>query len=132
MIEENIMNLLKNDCPFDDLLFTINYAAVNDNIITVYSTPGDKPSTYEGVIRDDEFQVDIKSSDFDKARALAYYVFDKLHNLFNVTTIVQLGNNSFPVRIYLIEAKHEPALLGTDEDEVMKYTLNFVARIDKI
>ncbi|NMK90584.1 minor capsid protein [Staphylococcus capitis] len=131
MIEYNIMQLLQNKDPFD-MLFSINYTTEKDDVVTVYSTPGSAPSIYEGVLTYDNFQIVVKSSDFDKATEIAYDIQDTLHKLQNVVMQIQLKTKTFPIRVYFIRALHEPALLGVNDDYVMEYSLNFEAKLIRV
>ena len=94
MIEYNIMQLLQNSDPFN-MLFSINYTTEKDDVVTVYSTPGSAPSVYEGVLTYDNFQIIVKSSDFDKATEIAYDIQDTLHKLQNVVMQIQLKPKLF-------------------------------------
>lgn len=128
MIEYNIMQLLEAQNKFN-MLFSINYTTVKDNSVTVYSIPANAPSIYEGRIFEDNFQIVVKSSDFDKALEVAYDIRHALHNMQNVIMQVEMKTKKIPVRVYFIRALHEPALLGVNDDEVMEYSLNFNAQL---
>ena len=131
MIEYNILEMLQANDPFD-MLFSINYTTEKDDVVTVYSIPGNAPSIYEGVLSYDNFQIIIKSSDFDKATEVAYNIQETLHKLQNVIMQIQLKTKTIPIRVYFIRALHEPALLGVNDDGIMEYSLNFESQLIRV
>ena len=131
MIEYNILEMLQANDPFD-MLFSINYTTEKDDVVTVYSIPGNAPSIYEGVLSYDNFQIIIKSSDFDKATEVAYDIQETLHKLQNVIMQIQLKTKTIPIRVYFIRALHEPDLLGVNDDGIMEYSLNFESQLIRV
>lgn len=132
MIEYNIMQLLEEYCPFDDMVFSVNDSRMKDDSVTVYSIPGNAPSIYEGRLSFDNFQIVIKSSDYDKATELAYDVQEILHQYKDVVFNIQLKTKTIPVKVFFIRALHEPALIGVNDDDVMEYSLNFESQLIRV
>lgn len=131
MIEDNLMEYLRG-VNGDDMTYSVNSARLKDNIVTIYSSSGPQPSLYEGVLRTMRYQIIIKSSDFDKAKELAYLISQQLEQLKNTVFNVQLQTFSFPVRLYNIYLLQEPIMLGTDDQDVMSYSLNFETKLIKV
>lgn len=131
MIEYNLMQLLQSNDTLG-VSYSVNFSTLKDDIVTVYSSSGSQPSLYEGVLSKPRYQVIIKSSDFDKATELAYNVFELLDNIENVIMPVELKTRVIMFKVYDIYALHEPALLGTNEDGIMEYSINFETQIMKV
>ncbi|WP_433912364.1 minor capsid protein [Staphylococcus sp. LKG3-3] len=131
MIEYNLMQLLQSNDTLG-ASYSVNFTTLKDDVVTVYSSSGQQPSLYEGVLSKPRYQVIIKSSDFDKATELAYNVFEILNNIENVIMPVELKTRVITFKVYKVYALHEPALLGTNEDGVMEYSINFESQIMKV
>lgn len=131
MIEYNLMQLLQSNDTLG-ASYSVNFTTLKDDVVTVYSSSGAQPSLYEGVLRKPRYQVIIKSSDFDKATELAYNVFDLLNNIENVIMPVELKTRVIMFKVYEVYALHEPALLGTNNDGVMEYSINFETQTIKV
>lgn len=131
MIEQPLKNYIKNALD-NDMYYTINYSSVNDNIVTVYSESGERPSSYKGVLIKPNYQVLIKSSNFEKAYNVADKIYNLLHQLQDIIMTVQLEDRELNFKVYSIEALHLPARLGVDEDEIMSYSINFQTYIKEI
>lgn len=131
MIEYNLMQMLQaND--YLDMTYSINTTTLKDDVVTVYSSSGPQPSTYEGVLTRPRFQVVVRSSDYDKATEAAYNVYEQLNAIENVLMPVELKTKTLLFKVFKVYAMHEPALLGTTTDDVMEYSLNFEAQIIRV
>lgn len=131
MIEDNIRGILQSRID-NDINWSINYATLKDDIVTVYNSGGSKPSTYEGRLYNPNYQIIVKSSDFDKATSIADQIFTILHKYSNDKITVDYSNREVDYKIYFIEALHTPILIGVNDDEVMEYSLNFTTHILKL
>lgn len=131
MIEYNLMQLLQSNDTLD-VSYSINFTTLKDDVVTVYSSSGAKPSQYEGVLTKLRYQIIVKSSDFDKATELAYNTYELLNGLENVIMPVELKTRVIVMRVYKIAAQHEPALLGVNNDGAMEYSLNFETQMIKV
>lgn len=128
MIEYNLMQLLREQDQFD-MTFSINSSNIKDNIVSIYSTGGSPPSTYEGRLGTPRYQIVVKSSDFDLAKEKAYDIIELLHGLQSLVMSVELKTKSIPIKVMQIRALHEPALLGVNEDDIMEYSINFETQL---
>ncbi|HDP5827237.1 minor capsid protein [Staphylococcus xylosus] len=131
MIEYNLMQLLQtNDNLGMD--FSINTTTLKDDVVTVYSSSGQQPSSYEGVLTKPRYQVIVRSSDYDKATEIAYNVYEQLNAIENTIMPVELKTRTILFKVYKVYALHEPALLGTTSEGVMEYSLNFETQMIKV
>lgn len=131
MIEQTLLEIIRQD--INDMTVTKNYRTSDDNYIVVYdmgSDPidrSDETMYYTGV-----YQIEIGSSDFDKAKKISYQVFDTLNYLNYIDIDTNLfsieGANIDKVTLISMSAERLPSLLGV-EDDVMIYTLTYQAPI---
>lgn len=131
MIEQTLLEIIRQD--INDMTVTKNYRTADDNYIVVYdmgSDPidrSDETMYYTGV-----YQIEIGSSDFDKAKKISYQVFDTLNYLNYIDIDTDLfsveGANIDKVTLISMSAERLPSLLGVEAD-VMIYTLTYQAPI---
>lgn len=131
MIEQTLLEIIRQD--INDMTVTKNYRTSDDNYIVVYdmgSDPidrSDETMYYTGV-----YQIEIGSSDFDKAKKISYQVFDTLNYLNYIDIDTDLfsveGANIDKVTLISMSAERLPSLLGVEAD-VMIYTLTYQAPI---
>jgi len=131
MIEYNLMQLLQTNDNLG-MVFSINTTTLKDDVVTVYSSSGQQPSLYEGVLTKPRYQVIVRSSDYDKATEIAYNVYEQLNAIENTIMPVELKTRTILFKVYKVYALHEPALLGTTSEGVMEYSLNFETQMIKI
>ncbi|MCY1563817.1 phage tail terminator protein [Staphylococcus pettenkoferi] len=131
MIEYNLMQYLQShdELGFD---FSVNFSTLKDDAVTVYSSAGNQPSLYKGVLIAPRYQVIVKSSDYDKATEMAYNVSELFEQLKNTVMNIELKTKSIPVRVFDIYPLHIPALLGVNDDDVMEYSINFETQLKVI
>lgn len=128
MIEDNL-RLILMDSIDTDVTWSVNHSTLKDDSVTIYNSGGDKPSSYEGVFESPQYQVIVKSSDYDKATDIANRIYYLLHKFSNERITVDYDTVQVDYKIYLITALHTPILLGVNDDDVMEYSLNFRAEL---
>lgn len=128
MIEDNLRIILMTNIDAD-ITWSVNHSTLKDDSVTVYNSGGDKPSSYEGVFESPQYQVIVKSSDYDKATDIANRIYRLLHKFSNERVTVETNTVDTDYKIYLITALHTPILLGVNDDDVMEYSLNFKAEL---
>lgn len=131
MIEDNLRLILMDNIDAD-MTWSVNHSTLKDDSVTVYNSGGDKPSSYEGVFESPQYQVIVKSSNYDKATDIANKIYHLLHKFSNERITVDYDTVQVDYKIYLITALHTPLLLGVNNDDVMEYSLNFKAEILKL
>ncbi|MCC2087887.1 minor capsid protein [Mammaliicoccus sciuri] len=131
MIEDNLRLILIDNIDAD-MTWSVNHSTLKDDSVTVYNSGGDKPSSYEGVFESPQYQVIVKSSNYDKATDIANKIYHLLHKFSNERITVDYDTVQVDYKIYLITALHTPLLLGVNNDDVMEYSLNFKAEILKL
>lgn len=112
-----------------DVTWSINHSTLKDDSVTIYNSGGAKPSSYEGVFESPQYQVIVKSSDYDKATDIANRIYRLLHKFSNERVTVETNSVDTDYKIYLVTALHTPLLLGVNDDDVMEYSLNFQAEL---
>ncbi|MFO3693641.1 minor capsid protein [Staphylococcus felis] len=130
MIEQALKNFIRDHLDYD-MLYTMNFSTKNDNVVTVYSNGGDKPSSYDGVLIEPSYQILVKSSDFEKAYNVSQSIFKLLHRQSDLLMKVVFNDVQVDYKVYLIESSL-PILLGVDEDDVMTYSINIKTHIREI
>lgn len=130
MIEQALKNFIRDHLDYD-MLYTMNFSTKNDNVVTVYSNGGDKPSRYDGVLIESSYQILVKSSDFEKAYNVSQSIFKLLHRQSDLLMKVVFNDVQVDYKVYLIESSL-PILLGVDEDDVMTYSINIKTHIREI
>ena len=128
MIEDNLRQILMTNIDVD-VTWSINHSTLKDDSVTIYNSGGDKPSSYEGVFESPQYQVLVKSSNYDKATDIANRIYYLLHKFSNERITVDYDTVQVDYKIYLITALHTPILLGVNDDDVMEYSLNFRAEL---
>lgn len=128
MIQDNLVSILKNHLV--DLKWTSEFYTEADNTGTVYANGTDRDSRYEGRIIRPNYQVLIRTSDWDKAEYYAYEVQQLLHKRSQEEMIVTLYKSQVPVkRIYinLIYLENVGGILhlGVNQDNIREYSINF-------
>lgn len=131
MIEDNLRQILLTNIDAD-VTWSINHSTLKDDSVTIYNSGGVKPSSYEGVFESPQYQVIVKSSDYDKATDIANRIYYLLHKYSNERITVETNTVDIDYKIYLITALHTPLLIGVNNDDVMEYSLNFNAEILKL
>lgn len=137
MIQEPLMNLLNNE--IEGLTWYMNYHPAVDNTATIYYDGGSKPDIYEAKIRYPQYQIYIRSSDFNRALNAAQRTYDLLQGLGHIDLDVPIyaGDQSEEpftfekYHVYLIEALSEPIRVGVNND-IMEYSINVQATVRKI
>lgn len=116
-----------------DMLWGMNYRTVNDNYAIVYDDGGraNNHNNETSLIRLN-YQVEIGSRNWDKARAKAYEIYHLFNQLFNVDvqTSYKDGNTTYTEEYYLqsLLAETPPIRVGVIDD-TMIYTINLNAQI---
>lgn len=128
MIEDNLRMILMKNID-TDMTWSVNHSTLKDDSVTIYNSGGDKPSSYEGVLESPQYQVIVKSSDYDKATDIANRIYHLLHKFSNERITIETNTVEIDYKIYLVTALHTPLLLGVNNDDVMEYSLNFRAEI---
>lgn len=130
MIEQYLLEQIQ-EIDRDNFRWSINHTTQNDNAVTIYSDAGQAPSTYDDAMRFPNYQIYIKSSDFDKAKLMAHQIFDKLQCLNHQVIEVQLNDETQQYYLYFLEAISDIIVIGVNEDDVMELSLNFKATLQK-
>lgn len=128
MIQDTIRQML-ND-KIKGLTWTVDYYGSRDDTGAVYSTGGSsRISPVDMTYRYPTYQVFIRSSDWDFAKAAAEMTYSLLHKHRPFETTVNYEKDeevimTKPVYVFKIEAMQEPVRLG-DDNGVMEYSVNF-------
>ncbi|WP_144559555.1 hypothetical protein [Shouchella miscanthi] len=109
------------------LTWTYDQYTAPDNTGTVYSEGGSRPSSSEIVMRYPNYQVWIRSSDWDLAQHAAYKVFDLFHRRGldrNFDISIDDGIEKKSYRVFLMSAVQDPIQIGLEGD-LMQWSINF-------
>lgn len=131
MIQRTIKNILQDNIP--DLEWTVDYRTSPTEFGVVYYDGGYPPKRNDLKAQRMNYQVEIRSKDFDKAfnRAFqCYNLLDDIVDLLAEIPVYEDGELLHTERHYVlyIQAEVPPIRVGVVEDS-MVYTINFVALI---
>ena len=131
MIEKAIKNLLNEQVK--GLLWSANYKTQNDNYGVVYYEGGDPINVNDETKAERlNYQVEINSSDFDKAKFKAHQVYTLLHGLSNQVYTAAYNDNGDEIevkhKLHFMAAETPPLRIGVIDDKMI-YTINFVANV---
>lgn len=131
MIEVALKNILKEEVK--GLAWSANYKTLEDDYGVVYYEGGD-PLNNSSDLHEEHliYQVEICSSNFDKSKAKAQQVYEKLNKLNNkvMSFIYEEDSDRIEVHHYLhfLRAETPPLRIGVINDKMI-YTINFVALV---
>ncbi|WP_394274306.1 minor capsid protein [Staphylococcus hyicus] len=129
MIEQPLKNYIRDKLD-NDMVYSINFSSLNDNVVTVYSDGGESTSNYQGVLLEPRYQIFVKSSDFEKAFNVSNAIFELLNLHDPINMIVSNSENMHAYKVYFIQS-NIPIRLGVDEDGVMTYSINVKAHLKR-
>ncbi|MGW7932326.1 hypothetical protein ACWEWU_11765 [Staphylococcus xylosus] len=125
MIQRYLKELLSHEIP--ELTWTVDYRTHNDNFGVVYYSGG-KPKNRNDI--GDErlnYQVEIRSSNFDLATFKAQQVYDYIDGMGDINITIETYKKQH-IYIQYIQAITPPIRVGVI-NETMTYTINFEAFI---
>lgn len=128
MIQDAIRDICAELVP--GLTWTVDFATAPDNSGAVYATGGAaRLSRNDMGYRYPTYQVYIRSSDWDYAKAAAEIIFEALHKKrrFYVDTAYEKDGQALFVKrffVFVMAAASDPIRVG-EQDGVMEYSINF-------
>lgn len=130
MIQEPIMELLSSN--ISGLIWSIDFRTASDNTGTVYYEGGASPAITDDVTEYPEYQIYIRSSDFDLARNTAFKVKELLHKKMDWPVEINTGVGIEKYHVYFIELLSQPLLLGVADNDIMEYSINIKVTLIKL
>lgn len=124
MIQDYIKEKLQP--KFDDIEWSVDYKTSNGNYGAVYYEGGDMPDRSDLNGRHTNYQVVVEHEDFARCEAIAFGVFDTIHNTVGIRTY----HLDTPLFVQYIYAETEPMRIGVVDDKMI-YTINFNALVYK-
>ncbi|BAD65364.1 hypothetical protein MHB73_21085 [Bacillus sp. FSL K6-6483] len=132
MIQSWMMKELREIIP--KLTWTYDNYSSPDHTGTVYSEGGWPPSASEVMMRYPNYQVWIRSSDWDYAQYAAHKTLEHFHRMgidknFNIS--IDDGIETKVYRVFSILAAQDPIQIGPEND-IMRWSINFDATLLQI
>ena len=106
--------------------WTVDFYPDGKDVVTVYSEGGGSPDLSDVKWRYPEYMVYIRHTDWDKAKELAYKVYDLFHSKLNFT-VTEAGQDIYVLSLFALS---EPIRIGVNsDDDRMEYSVNFRATL---